>query len=61
MVHYYAIGCFDWLISGQQSNNPLREAIYMLSGKCKTFTFVHPVAAINKNNVHYCSLIIYDC
>ena len=36
-------GCFDLLISGQQSNNPLREAIPILSGRYKRFTFVHPV------------------
>ena len=27
----------------QAMNNPSREAISMLSGKCKRFTFVHPV------------------
>ena len=42
-VHHYANGCFDWLISGQQSVNPWREAIFILSGKCKRFTFVHPM------------------
>ena len=44
IMHYYANGCFDWLISGQQSDNPLREAISMLSGKYERFAFVHPVA-----------------
>ena len=43
IVHYYANGSFDWLIFGQQSDNPLREAISILSGKYKRFTFVHPV------------------
>ena len=43
IVHYFVSGCFDWLISGQQSDNPLREAISILSGKYKRFTFVHPV------------------
>ena len=43
IVHYYANGCFDWLIYGQQSDNPLREAISILSGKYKRFTFVHTV------------------
>ena len=43
IVHYYANGCFDWLISEQQSDNSLREAISILSGKYKGFTFVHPV------------------
>ena len=33
IVHYYAIGCFDRLISGQQSDNPLGEAISILSWK----------------------------
>ena len=36
---------FDWLISGQQSVNPSREAISILSGKYKGFTFVRPVLA----------------
>ena len=40
IVHYYANGCFVWLISGQKSDNPLREAISILSGKYKGFTFV---------------------
>ena len=35
IVHYYASSCFDWLISGQQSDNPLREATSILSGKYK--------------------------
>ena len=34
---------FDWLISGQQGVDPWREAISILSGKYKRFTFVHPV------------------
>ena len=42
-VHHYVNGCFDWLISGQQSVDPLREAISILSGKYKRFTFIHPV------------------
>ena len=42
-MHHYANGCFDWLISGQQSVNPSREAISILSGKYKRFTLVHPV------------------
>ena len=41
IVRHHA--CFDWLISGHQSVNPPREAISILSGKCKRFTFVHPV------------------
>ena len=43
IVHHYVNECFDWLISVQQSINPWREAISMLSGKYKRFTFVHPV------------------
>ena len=43
IVHHYVSGCFDWLISGQQSVNPWREAISILSGKYKRFRFVHPV------------------
>ena len=43
IVHHHANGRFDWLISGQQSVNPSREAISILSVKYKTFTFVHPV------------------
>ena len=39
-VHYYANSRFDWLISAQQSVNPFRETISMLSGKYKEFTFV---------------------
>ena len=31
------------LISGQQSDSPLRETTSVLSGKYKRFTFVHPV------------------
>ena len=42
IVHYYANSCFDWLISRPQSDNPLREATSILSGKYKRFTFVHP-------------------
>ena len=43
-VHHHANGCFYWLISGHQSVNPSREAISILSGKHKRFTFVHPVS-----------------
>ena len=43
IVHHHADGYFDWLISGQQSVNPLREAFSILSGEYKRFTFVHPV------------------
>ena len=43
IVHYHVNGCFDWLISGYQSVSPSREAMSILSGKYKRFTFVHPV------------------
>ena len=43
IVCHYANDSFDWLLSGHQSVNPSREAISILSGKYKRFTFVHPV------------------
>ena len=43
LVRHHANARFDWLISEHQSVNPLREAISILSGKYKRFTFVHPV------------------
>ena len=46
IVHHYANSCFDWLKSGHQIVNPSREAISILSGKYKRFTFVHPVTAV---------------
>ena len=30
IVHYYANGWFDWLISGHQSDNPLRDTVWKL-------------------------------
>ena len=42
IVHYHANGYFNWLISGQQSDTPLREAVSILSGKYKRFSFVIP-------------------
>ena len=33
IVHQYANGRFDWLISGQQSVNPSRKSISILYGK----------------------------
>ena len=44
VVHHHARDRFDWLISEHQSVNPLREAISILSGKYKRFTFAHPVS-----------------
>ena len=46
IVHYHANGYFDWLISGQQSDTPLREAVSILSGKYKRFSFVHPLGRV---------------
>ena len=43
IVRHHANDRFDWLISGHQSFNPSREAIFILSGKYKRFTFVHSV------------------
>ena len=48
IVRHYANSCFDWLISGQQSVNPLTKAISILPGKYKRFTFVHPVGGFWK-------------
>ena len=42
-VDHYANGCLYWLILGHQSINPSREAILVLLGQCKRFTFVHSV------------------
>ena len=42
IVRYYANSYFDWFISRQQSDNRLREATSILSGKYRRFTFVHP-------------------
>ena len=41
IVHHYASGRLDWLISGHQSVNRSREAIFILFGKYKRFRFVH--------------------
>ena len=43
IVHHYASDCFDWLISGNQSVDPSREATSILCSKNKRFTFVRPV------------------
>ena len=50
IVRHHANGRFDWLISEHQSVNPSREAISILSGKYKRFTFVHPVSIASKLN-----------
>ena len=56
IAHYFANGCFDWFISGQQSDNLLREAISIPSWKYKKFSFVHSmhwstIHVGNKKNV----------
>ena len=48
ILHHHTNSCFDWLIFGQQSVDPPREAISILSGEYKRFTFVHPVVPCNK-------------
>ena len=50
-MRHHANGRFDWLISGHQSVNPTREAISILSGKYKRFTFVHHVVDNSTNIV----------
>ena len=49
IVHHHPNGSFDWLISGQQSVDPSREAISILSEKYKRFMFVHPGTPIMKS------------
>ena len=46
IVHNYANGGFDWLISEHQRVNISREGISILSGKYERFTFVHPVLVL---------------
>ena len=61
IMHYYANSCFDWLISGHQSFDPSREAISILSGKYKRFTFVHPVGWASSTEsflIFLCSLLL---
>ena len=48
IVYHHANDRFDWLIFGDQSVNPSRKAISMMSGKYKRFTFVHPVGNTNR-------------
>ena len=43
IVNHRANDRFDWLLSEHQTVNCFREAISILSGKYKRFTFVHPV------------------
>ena len=52
IVHHHANGCFDWLIFGQQSVNPSREAISILSGNTKHLRFsILCVAIFSKSNL----------
>ena len=57
IVHHYVNRCFDWLISGQQSVNPWREAISILSGKYIRFSSVHPVVPILDNLFELCQFM----
>ena len=50
IVHHHANGCFDWLISRQQSVNPSRKATSILYGKYKRFTFVHPACGFQHDS-----------
>ena len=50
IVHHHANGRFDWLTSEQQSVNPSREAISILSGKYKRFTLVPLVEQISSSH-----------
>ena len=44
IVHHHADGCYDWLLSGHQNVNLLREAISITVWKIqKIYVFVHPV------------------
>ena len=45
LVHHDANSRFDWLISGHQNDNPLKEVISMLSGK-KQKIYACPSCAI---------------
>ena len=51
IMDHYVNSCFDWVISGNQSVNPLREVISILSGKYKRFTFVHPMYITKKEKM----------
>ena len=57
IVYHYANGRFDWLVSGQQSDDPSRESISILYGKYERFSFVHPVTESNFQDRH---LLIND-
>ena len=61
IVHHYANSCFDWLFSGHLSINLSREAISILSGNYKRFTFVHPVhmVSIQSSNEFKVLMVIF--
>ena len=61
IVYHYANSCFDWLISGQQSVNPSREAISILSGKYKGFTFVQHMAFSSKVIILFVPRAVLAC
>ena len=61
-MHHHANHRSDWLIPGHQRVNLSREAISILSGKYKRFTFVHPVAWLRNHQQKsisqgFCSII----
>ena len=55
ILRHHVNGRFDWLISGQQSVNPSREPISILSGNYKRFTIVHP---LNNTVISHCSIVV---
>ena len=65
IVRHHANSRFDWLISGNHSVNLSREAISLLSGKYKRFTFVYPVGKIefliedDKKEFESCIIALY--
>ena len=64
IVHHHANGRSDWLISEHRSVNPSREAISILSGKYKIFTFVHPVGLKILENCYrpvYIDIGLHNC
>ena len=47
-MYHHVNGRLDWSTSEHQSIYASREAISILSGKYKRYTFVHPVSGISK-------------
>ena len=60
IVHHHANGRCDWLVSERQSVDPSREAISILFGKYKRFTFVHPVFETKMNDTAFLWLHLYQ-